>query len=1343
MGASFDPDGDSLTYAFAPALQAYNSPVTYFSPFSHSTPLPWSGASTSDFPGGIRCDTFTGRVLFTPSNASPTTFYGVLCIEAKQWKKISGVPTIIGRTTRDIQVAILGNCAPNNDPSLQTDPPNVVNPNFPKDDWVFPSGIQTCFTMLTKDPDYLPPILSDTTLIDTLNSFPLLGGVFTRLVPIGTIREDSIKFCWTPTSAQESNNPYLLSVAVRDKRTPIPGSNHYVLKIKVPQNPQITAAGIKDSAKACNLWDFSYIVQPGSPAVVQTRWNIYKLSAGIPSIVYTVTAPGTFQLMNKMLADSGKYVIGLDLFQNLTTGSFRSYTDTINVLQNEIKITGTDTLVCPGTGVLLSSTISHGVAPYSILWTNGTATGTAATYSLTSGKVDKWVTLKVTDSRSCSYTDTAWVKAKATPQLQIGLAGDSIQCEKGNFFTFINQTNKLTIPGCVYSWLLNDSVTYSGDTLSLSLPPSGIQSMKLIVTTPEGCHDTLIRKVWLRASPRMAFTVNDTTQCLGGNAFTFTNQTTMTSGTATYQWQTITASAATPNFSFGYPYSGIFTVKLKATNSTYAACKDSVVRNVYVYAQPMVTFSVNSSIQCSKGNSFVLTNNTVADSSLQFKWFLNGDTLSGSPVTYAFPTIGSNPVKLRMYSAFGCNDSSTQTFTVQASPTAALILADSTQCKNSSFVFTNNSAISAGFMNYNWNMGNGQVYSSLNVNYIYPSPGIYSVRLIANNTSAVQCRDTVYQKVYVYPKPTVTNTINNTSQCVKNNAFTFTNTTPSDSSLQFTWLAGTDSATGTIFSRSFTISGTQTVKLRMSSIFGCNDSLSKTVTVHESPLATYLASDTIACQKNTFTFTNQSSIAAPHTLSYNWNMGNGITFTTANAMYTYPSAGSYTVRLIATSQTATICKDTMLKQVTVLAQPPVSGTVNSTAQCLTNNQFVYNNTSSGQSDPNNTFVWKSDSGLFTGPVLTRQYTTSGTKTVKLLLSTTNGCKDSAVFPVTVLALPVASYQVNDSVQCLRGNTFVFNNTSQSANSILFTIDGINASTNAVTRSFATTGVKIVRLIATTGLGCIDTLNSKVEVWYSPKVTVSISDTVVCRHENILFKDSSVNSLPVWGVWGFADGLKDTARTVTRAFVTAGNQLIYRVIATAQGCLDSITKIIKVVGPATPVITGPLTASPNTPVIYNVPPTIATTYFWSIEHGKILSSKTDTPSVAVSWDSTSANGRVYLSLKDSSGCYGDTARLDIVIIGGVGLTDVHASFQNLAVFPNPTTDAITLSLNSIQAQHIRVKLFNIVGSEIRTISYNAPKGMLNEYISLHDLQKGIYFMRIEGETGNQTVKILLK
>jgi hypothetical protein len=74
---AIDPDLDSLTYSFAPALQAAGSSVTYLPPLAYDRPMPWTnGQADAPFPDGIHCDPENGDIMFTPPNGGGGLYFG-------------------------------------------------------------------------------------------------------------------------------------------------------------------------------------------------------------------------------------------------------------------------------------------------------------------------------------------------------------------------------------------------------------------------------------------------------------------------------------------------------------------------------------------------------------------------------------------------------------------------------------------------------------------------------------------------------------------------------------------------------------------------------------------------------------------------------------------------------------------------------------------------------------------------------------------------------------------------------------------------------------------------------------------------------------------------------------------------------------------------------------------------------------------------------------------------------------------------------------------------------------------------------------------------------------------
>ncbi len=91
--------------------------------------------------------------------------------------------------------------------------------------------------------------------------------------------------------------------------------------------------------------------------------------------------------------------------------------------------------------------------------------------------------------------------------------------------------------------------------------------------------------------------------------------------------------------------------------------------------------------------------------------------------------------------------------------------------------------------------------------------------------------------------------------------------------------------------------------------FGCLDStVSFPITVMPLPQVAFTPdSDTGCVTKNSFTFTNNSSIADNSAMTYNWKFSDGTTQQVTDAVKTFSPVGNYTIQLVATS--AFGCKD--------------------------------------------------------------------------------------------------------------------------------------------------------------------------------------------------------------------------------------------------------------------------------------------------------------------------------------------------------------------------------------------------------------------------------------------------
>jgi len=114
-----------------------------------------------------------------------------------------------------------------------------------------------------------------------------------------------------------------------------------------------------------------------------------------------------------------------------------------------------------------------------------------------------------------------------------------------------------------------------------------------------------------------------------------------------------------------------------------------------------------------------------------------------------------------------------------------------------------------------------------------------------------------------------------------------------------------DTATDTAQNPTYTFgtAGTHTVTLIVMTAAGCADTLSQTVTVNPSPLASY--SDTTTCPYDGI-FTDESAIGSGAIVNWAWDFGDSTVSTLQSPTHTYGDTGTYIVSLTVTSDSGCI-----------------------------------------------------------------------------------------------------------------------------------------------------------------------------------------------------------------------------------------------------------------------------------------------------------------------------------------------------------------------------------------------------------------------------------------------------
>jgi gliding motility-associated-like protein len=265
---------------------------------------------------------------------------------------------------------------------------------------------------------------------------------------------------------------------------------------------------------------------------------------------------------------------------------------------------------------------------------------------------------------------------------------------------------------------------------------------------------------------------------------------------------------------------------------------------------------------------------------------------------------GSYPIKYTFTSSnFGCSDTLTKNINVLKSPIANFGI-QLPACEKNDIFFLDSSLANVGsIVKWNWNFGNNTMSTktdSLPFAVQYNSANDYIISLKITTDSG--CHHTRTKTIAVHALPKVYFGLP-PSICLPDGRGTFLDSsTIADNSIPFNyhWNFGdpTDTTSSNLKNPTHRYSNTNadTVKLVVTSFFGCVDSLSRILTnIYPQPKAAFsIKKDTSVCFGDTLYFTDKSIGIKT---KWFWNLGFGNTATKQNPTLQYLDSGTTTTSL--------------------------------------------------------------------------------------------------------------------------------------------------------------------------------------------------------------------------------------------------------------------------------------------------------------------------------------------------------------------------------------------------------------------------------------------------------------
>lgn len=561
-------------------------------------------------------------------------------------------------------------------------------------------------------------------------------------------------------------------------------------------------------------------------------------------------------------------------------------------------------------------------------------------------------------------------------------------------------------------------------------------------------------------------------------------------------------------------------------------------------------------------------------------------------------------VQLIVTDSSGCSDTLSKTIFVDPLPVASFTFTPNNACSGTPIQFSNNSTGSG--LTYSWNFGDGSPLSNIqNPSHTYDAVGcgnqIYTATLTVTDSNG--CTSTTSHLITVRRRPDIL--------FIEQNGFIFCHTDTSNisdtvivfnyspsagciSSYTVNW--GDGGPTQNIpppfdplnpITHIYTHMGYYNVIFTAIGTNGCSTIDTQLVAIESNPVASIIGPPTgtnVGCAPMQVCITNNSfNISPTTTLQIEWGDGTTQNLPPSSVgdtiCHIYHTSGchnnvmnSYQITLTATN----LCDFTQISWGPVrVFQPPQAQfiIVNDTICVDEVAEFINISIPNSCTTPAMTiYTWNFGDGNTFGPsavpwganpqqTVYHQFADTGLYNVTLIATNNfpNGC-GSTQYQASIYVTNTYADFTFDTV-CY-GQPTHFTDLSWAPTGYITSWqwsfgDGYYSTEQNPTHIFQSWGVFYTCLIATSNLGCSDTICKYVIVDTLP--TPSFTSNIACLGDTTFFSNHSISHgspiISYW--WNFGDGTTSVEHNPWHIYSNAGNYTVTLVVEDAKGCRDSI------------------------------------------------------------------------------------------------------------------------------------------------------------------------------------------
>ena len=426
----------------------------------------------------------------------------------------------------------------------------------------------------------------------------------------------------------------------------------------------------------------------------------------------------------------GTYTVML-ITHNSITGCTDTGTTVILLQHLTPNFTASDTTVCAGDFVTLTSSVSGGIA-YGYRWfIDGVQIDTTANLAYQFYSPGQHtIALETKDSYNCLDTVTKVNYITVGHPVAV-ISAPVFACAPAT----LTLTDASTYPaGTSYTsrlWDYGDGTSGSPPTAAIShyYANAGTYTLRLVVTDNIGCKDSTTLGINLgHVVPD--FSALNVTPCAGSPVF-FNN---LSAGGTQYKWSFgdgDTSTALSPSHAYAQP--GTYTVRLVVSNGS--GCKDSITKLAYITVQPKphAAFTLSDTFSICPPLIVQTTNNSTGASTYAWNFGNTATSTLANPVA-TYPASGIYNVVLVATSGAGCKDTAYGRVRILGYA-GVLSYTPLTGCAPLTVTFTANNVSNVPGFIFDFGDGSTQASTSTTVTHTYTQPGPHVPKLIMTNNS--------------------------------------------------------------------------------------------------------------------------------------------------------------------------------------------------------------------------------------------------------------------------------------------------------------------------------------------------------------------------------------------------------------------------------------------------------------------------------------------------------------------------------------------------------------------------------------------------------------------------------